>query len=217
MEIKRKRLITLVAIVMVIVVIGIIVYYWYNGTHYVSTDNASVASDTSNAITLMSARLTELDVKIGDTVQKNDIIARQDMTGQNSLGVEASVVRAPISGDVIQTSGTVGEIVPAGTPVAIIADPAKMYITANIAETSLQKIKTGQTVDVTIDQFAGLRFEGKIAEIGQATSSFFSILPQQTSGTFTKVVQTIPVKITIEKGDYKLVPGANASVRIHIK
>ena len=217
MEIKRKRLIILVAIVMVIVVIGIIVYYWYNGTHYVSTDNASVASDTSNAITLMSARLTELDVKIGDTVQKNDIIARQDMTGQNSLGVEASVVRAPISGDVIQTSGTVGEIVPAGTPVAIIADPAKMYITANIAETSLQKIKTGQTVDVTIDQFAGLRFEGKIAEIGQATSSFFSILPQQTSGTFTKVVQTIPVKITIEKGDYKLVPGANASVRIHIK
>jgi len=217
MDKKRKKLVTIVAVVMVVVIVGIAGYYWYNGSHFVSTDNASVAADTSNAVTLMTAKLTELDVKVGDTVKENDIIARQDMAGQNALGVEASVVRAPISGDVLQTSGTVGGLVPAGTPVAVIADPASMYIKANIQETSLQKIKIGQTVDVTIDQFSGLRFEGKVSEIGQATSSFFSILPQQTSGTFTKVIQTIPVKITIEKGDYRLVPGANASVRIHIK
>ena len=215
---KKKRIIIVSVLALVVIAIFCIVgYYWYNGTYFASTDNASVAADTSNAVTLITAKLTELNVQIGDTVSENSIIARQDMKGQNVSSVENSVVRAPISGIILQKSGIVGEIIPAGTIVAVLADPSMIYINANIQETDLHKVKVGQKTDITIDQYSGIQFEGKVTEIGQASSSFFSILPQQSSGTYTKVIQTIPVKISIEKGDYKLLPGTNAYVKIHVK
>jgi len=217
MENKKKIIIMSVVALMVIAIFCVVAYYWYNGTYFASTDNASVTADTSNAVTLITAKLTELNVQIGDTVSENSIIARQDMKGQNVSSVENSVVRSPISGIVLQTSGIVGEIIPAGTIVAVLADPSLIYINANIQETDLHKIKVGQKTDITIDQYSGVQFEGKVTEIGQASTAFFSILPQQTSGTYTKVIQTIPVKISIEKGDYKLLPGTNAYVKIHVK
>ena len=217
MDKKKKIPMILVAVLMVIAIVCVAGYYWYNGSYYVSTDNASVAADTTNAVTRISAKLTELDVKVGDMVNENDIIARQDMKNLDVTDVENSVVRAPISGIVLMTSGVVGGILPAGTAVAVLADPSQIYINANIRETDLHKIKVGQQTDVTIDQFKGVTFEGQITQIGQAASSFFSILPQQTSGTYTKVIQTIPVKITVEKGNYQLLPGTNASVKIHVK
>ena len=215
---KNKRIIIItVLVLMVIAIFCVVGYYWYNGTYFVETDNASVSADTSNAVTLITAKLTELNVQNGDTVSENSIIARQDMKGQNVSNVENSVVRSPISGIVLQTSGIVGEVLPAGTIVAVMANPSQIYINANIQETDLHKVKMGQKTDVTIDQYAGVQFEGKVTEIGQASTAFFSILPQQTSGTYTKVIQTIPVKISIEKGNYKLVPGTNAYVKIHVK
>jgi len=217
MEKKKNIIIVSVLALMVIAIFCVVGYYWYNGTYFASTDNASVAADTSNAVTLITAKLTELNVQIGDTVSENSIIARQDMKGQNVSSVENSVVRAPISGIILQKSGIVGEIIPAGTIVAVLADPSLIYINANIQETDLHKVKVGQKTDITIDQYSGIQFEGKVTEIGQASSSFFSILPQQSSGTYTKVIQTIPVKISIEKGDYKLLPGTNAYVKIHVK
>ena len=217
MEKKKKNIILFVMTLMIIAILCVVGYYWYNGMYYAETDNASVSADTSNAVTLITAKLTELNVQVGDTVTENSIIARQDMKGQNVSNVENSVVRAPISGIILQTSGVVGEILPAGTIVAVMADPSLIYILANIQETDMYKVKMGQKTDITIDQYSGVRFEGKVFEIGQASTSFFSILPQQTSGTYTKVIQTVPVKISIEKGDYKLVPGTNAYVKIHVK
>ena len=217
MENKKKIIIMSVVALMVIAIFCVVAYYWYNGTYFASTDNASVTADTSNAVTLITAKLTELNVQIGDTVKENSIIARQDMKGQIASNVENSVVRAPVSGIVLQTYGVVGEVLPAGTAVAVLVDPSLIYINANIDETDMRKVKTGQKTDIFIDQFPGVQFEGKVYEIGQASQSFFSILPQQTSGTYTKVVQTVPVKISVEKGDYKLLPGTNAYVKIHVK
>ena len=215
---KNKRIIIICVLALVIIAILCVVgYYWYNGTYYASTNNASVAADTSNAVTLITAKLTELNVQIGDTVSENAIIARQDMKGQNVSNIENSVVRAPVSGIVLQTYGIVGEILPAGTTVAVLVNPSLIYINANIEETDMRKVKMGQKTDITIDQYSGVQFEGKVIEIGQASTSFFSVLPQQTGGTYTKVVQTIPVKISVEKGDYKLMPGTNAYVKIHVK
>ena len=217
MEKKKRIIIISVLALTVIAVLCVVGYYWYNGTYYAETDNASVMADTSNAVTLITAKLTEYNVQIGNMVNENSIIARQDMKGQNVGNVENSIVRSPISGVVLQTYGIVGEIIPAGTIVAVLADPSLIYINANIEETDLYKVKVGQKTDITIDQYSGIQFEGKVYEIGQASQAFFSLLPQQTSGTYTKVIQTIPVKISIEKGDYKLVPGTNAYVKIHVK
>ncbi|MCL2834905.1 MAG: hypothetical protein FWD78_17175, partial [Treponema sp.] len=95
---KKRIIIITVLALMVIAIFCVVGYYWYNGTYFVETDNASVTADTSNAVTLITAKLTEFNVQIGDTVNENSIIARQDMKGQNVNNVENSVVRSPLSG-----------------------------------------------------------------------------------------------------------------------
>ena len=99
----------------------------------------------------------------------------------------------------------------------MIVDPQKLYITANIEETKLGKVKQGQNVDITIDQIEGKTFTGKVKYVGKASNSTFSLLPTSTSGTFTKVVQRVPVKIEFDKVNSELLPGTNAIVKIHVK
>jgi multidrug resistance efflux pump len=57
-----------------------------------------------------------------------------------------------------------------------------------------------------------------VQTIGRATSSTFSLLPAQNSGgNYTKVVQVIPIKVSIlDQGDARLMVGMNASIRISV-
>jgi membrane fusion protein (multidrug efflux system) len=64
---------------------------------------------------------------------------------------------------------------------------------------------------------SGRSFQGRVQEIGQATASTFSILPNSNAdtGNFTKVAQVVPVKIyPTEKPPVELLPGMSASVKI---
>ncbi|MDQ7096315.1 efflux RND transporter periplasmic adaptor subunit [Desulfosporosinus sp. PR] len=214
---KRKKLIYLILAVMVIAFAGIGGYYWYQNTYYVSTDDATVESDIVNVGPQISGKLLELDVDEGDTVVKDQIIGRQGLDNPQETNIDQTVLRAPINGIVIKKQGTVGEIISPGQTVAMLIDPTKLYITANIEETELGRVKQGQKVDITIDQFGGKVFTGKVKYVGQASNSTFALLPTSTSGTFTKVVQRIPVKIEFDKVDTSLLPGTNAVVNIHIK
>ncbi len=101
----------------------------------------------------------------------------------------------------------------------MVTDLKSLYITANIEETELHKVKPGQKVDFTIDSIPGVDFSGQVISIGEATVSTFSLLPSQnTGGNFTKVVQRVPVKIGIKSYQgQRLLPGMNAIVRIYIK
>jgi len=127
------------------------------------------------------------------------------------------VLRAPINGVVIKKQGTVGEFISPGQTIAMIIDPNKLYITANIEETKLGTIKQGQKVDITIDQFSKKAFAGRVKYVGQASNSTFALLPSSTGGNFTKVIQKVPIKIEFDKSDNTLLPGTNAVVKIHIK
>lgn len=101
---------------------------------------------------------------------------------------------------------------------AYVVDPDKVYITANIEETKLTKLREGEKVDVSIDKYKDKKFTGVVQSIGKASASEFSLLPTSTSANFTKVVQKVPVKIKLNSyGKVKLLPGINAVVRIHVK
>ncbi len=103
--------------------------------------------------------------------------------------------------------------------IATVADTAHIYVKANIEETDISKIKLGQKVDLKIDAYPNQSFAGYVESIGQATQSAFSQLPSlNTSGTFSKVTQLIPVKISIrDANNLTLMPGMNATVKIHVK
>ena len=217
MDKKRKILIFSILTVMILAVGSIAAYYWYENANYVTTEDAKVKGDLVKAAPQITAKLVELNIKEGEVVRKNDILARQDLMGVEDSKIETTVIRAPISGIVVKKQGTVGEVASAGQAVATIVDTNQLYVEANIEETMLSKLKLGQKVDITIDQYGGQKFEGKVSSIGQATAATFSLLPSSSSGTFTKVVQKVPVKIEMNMSDLKLLPGTNAVVKIHIR
>lgn len=217
MKEKRKTLIIGILMVMVIALAGIIYYYWYENTYYVSTEDAKVSADFVSVTPQISGKLLELNVDEGDKVTKNEILASQDMNGLPDTSVEQSLVRSPINGVVVKKQGTVGELLSPGQTLITLMDPNKIYITANIEETKLEKVKVGQPVEITIDQFGSRKFTGKVKSIGEVANSALSLLSSSTSGTFTKVVQRISVKIELDDFDSKMLPGTNAVVKIHVK
>lgn len=217
MKDKRKILIIAILVAIVLALISIAFYYWYQNTYYVSTDDAQVSADFVSVTPQISGKLLELNMEEGDTVVKNQILARQDSTSLPDSNIDESLIRAPISGRIVKKQGTIGEIWSPGQTLATMIDPNNLYITANIEETKLGRIRIGQPVDITIDQFGSQKFTGKIKSVGEATQSAFSLLPSSASGTFTKVVQRIPVKIQLNKFNSKILPGTNAVVKIHVK
>lgn len=214
---KRKLLISIIMTLMLVAFAGIGTYYWYENANYVSTEDAKVMGDIVSVGPQISGRILEINIEEGDAVVKDQILGRQGMSGSQETNIDQSVFRAPITGIVLKKQGTVGEFISPGQIIAMLVDPNKLYITANIEETKLGKIKKGQKVDITIDQFSEKVFTGRVKYVGQASNSTFALLPSSTSGNFTKVIQKIPIKIEFDKSDNTLLPGTNAVVNIHIK
>ncbi len=94
-----------------------------------------------------------------------------------------------------------------------------LRVSANINETVMSNIQQNQAVDVYIAAFPGTTLTGKITQIGLTTAAQFSLLPQQnTNANFTKVIQVVPVIITLDgyKG-LNLIPGMSVTAQIHIR
>jgi membrane fusion protein (multidrug efflux system) len=72
-----------------------------------------------------------------------------------------------------------------------------IYITANFKETQLGDVRVGQPVDIKVDAYKGVTFEGVVTAIAPASQNTFSLVPaQNATGNFVKVTQRLPVRIT---------------------
>lgn len=231
---KKARAIIAVVLVLALAAGGWALYrYLYDTAHYLSTENAQVMADMVAVSPLVTGKIANWLVREGDLVKNGQVLGRQD-TGtlvsssalnSSALGGTAdsiaskAQIKSPIDGMVIQSSVVEGEMVAPGTSVATIADIANMYITANIEETNIFKVKEGQQVEISIDAYPGRAFHGYVTHIGQAANSIFNPFSNiTTSGTYSKTTQLIPVKISIANADeLTLYPGFNATVKIRIK
>ena len=78
-------------------------------------------------------------------------------------------------------------------------NPEELWITANYKETQLTRVQPGQEVKIRVDTFPDLELRGKVDSIMAGTCSVFSLFPpENATGNFVKVVQRIPVKITLD-------------------
>ncbi len=97
-----------------------------------------------------------------------------------------------------------------------------VWITANFKETQLAGLKPGQEAVVKIDAMPGLTLIGRVDSFSPASGNQFSLLPaDNATGNFTKIVQRVPVKITLRAEDVKklggrLVPGMSALAEIEL-
>lgn len=125
---------------------------------------------------------------------------------------------SPITGVVSQKSADLGERVQPGQPLAIVNDPQDVWISANIEETDIRKVREGQTVEITVDAYPQRIFRGTVAQTGAATRSEFAIIPSGSSSAhFIKVTQRIPVRIAVDNSEELLKPGMMVEVGIRVR
>ena len=111
-----------------------------------------------------------------------EILARVDNSSLPAGGNEnLALVRAPISGTIIKVLGAVGEMGIPGSPIIEMADLHGLYVTANVQETELFKVHSGQLITFTVDAFPGHMFTGRVLQMGLAAAAEFSLLPQQNT------------------------------------
>ncbi|WP_321937379.1 HlyD family secretion protein [Paraburkholderia sp. J8-2] len=120
---------------------------------------------------------------------------------QAKLNLSYTEIRAPVDGKVGRRSARVGAFVTPGAPVLAIVPLADAYVVANFQESQITNMRPGERVRVTVDSLPGVVIRGRIDSLAPATGvSFAPIAPDNATGNFTKVVQRVPVKITIDRG-----------------
>lgn len=162
MKSKRKGIILGILILMIVSMTGIGIYYWYNGTYFVYTEDAKLDGDLLKINPQISGKLLEFNIEEGDMVDKEQIVGRQEMAGQPDSNLDTSIIRSPIKGIVIKKQANVGEILTAGQVLAYVVNRDNIYVTANIEETKLNKLREGEKVDITIDKYKNKKFTGKV-------------------------------------------------------
>ncbi len=110
-------------------------------------------------------------------------------------------VTAPCSGVVADKSAMVGQVTAPGQPLCRIVQTTgeHVWIDANFKETQLRRIRVGQPVTFTIDADGSTEFHGHVASLGAGSGAAFSLLPpENATGNWIKVVQRLPVRITLD-------------------
>jgi membrane fusion protein (multidrug efflux system) len=130
-----------------------------------------------------------------------------------------TVVTAPFNGIVTNVpSLQPGMYLAASTTAFYLVRTDLVWVEAEPKETELTYVRPGQPVTVTVDTFPGRTWHGSVNSIGPAAQSEFSLLPaQNTSGNWVKVVQRIPLRVTIATTDPNMPPlsaGMSAEVSI---
>lgn len=189
-----------------------------NATRYrnLSEGGAGTMEDQQHAVTALDeqqagqdrdraallADQQELDIlRAGRDKALGTLARAQAALDQAKLNLSYTEIRAPIDGMVGQRSIRVGAIVGAGTPLLAVVPLSQAFVVANFQENQLTRMRPHQPVRITVDSVPDLVLKGHIDSLAPATGvSFAPIAPDDATGNFTKIVQRLPVKITLDPG-----------------
>ena len=131
---------------------------------------------------------------------------------QIKFDINRSTVFAEQDGIIAQMNLEEGEYIDVGKILFAIVDEKKAWLEANLKETDLTNIKVGQSALFIPDSYPNSTWNAQVESISPATGAEFSILPpQNSSGNWVKVVQRIPVRLSISDLDSKRTEVSNVN------
>jgi membrane fusion protein (multidrug efflux system) len=138
------------------------------------------------------------------------------------LSLERTTIRAPIDGVVTQLTAQVGQRFEIGQPLMIIAPLQDAYVDANFKEGQLRSVRIGQPVELHADLYGdNVTYHGRVEGLGGGTGSAFAVIPaQNATGNWIRVVQRVPVRISLdprELAEHPLRVGLSMEARIDVR
>jgi len=134
--------------------------------------------------------------------------------------IEKTRIYAAVDGIAAKVTLEPGEYVKSGSPLFMIVENGDVWIEANLKETQLTHLKRGMSATIVLDAYPDRVWQARVASISPATGAEFSVLPpQNASGNWVKVVQRLPVRLSIEpEADAPLIrAGMTATIRVDSK
>ena len=184
----------------------------YNRRKSLAESGAISAEELAHARDALSAAQSALinseqsyqtsKVLVDDTVVAShpDVQAAAATLRAAYLDTMRATLRAPVDGYVAKRSVQVGQRVQPGTALMAVVPLHQVWVDANFKETQLEHMRIGQPVTLESDLYGGaVEYHGKVESLGVGTGSAFSLLPaQNATGNWIKIVQRVPVRITLD-------------------
>jgi len=143
-------------------------------------------------------KLITLNVRVGQYVQKGDVIAEVDPS-KPGMEYQASPVKAAISGTITEVPAQIGATVTLQSPIVKIGVLYDVDIVSYVAEKYISKIKIGLPVFIKLEAYPEVTFKGYLSEISPV------IDPQS---------RMLEIKISLNERDTRVKPGMFAKLKI---
>ena len=125
------------------------------------------------------------------------------------INVDNTKIRAPFSGTVLTKNADIGEMVApfaassnSRSAVVTLADMSSLEVEADVSESNIQRVRSGQPCEIILDAFPEIRYPGYVHKI----------VP-----TADRAKATVLTKIRFEKLDEKVLPEMSAKVNFFSK
>ena len=178
-------------------------------------DSASVVSARSE---LRSQRDQLAALQATEAAAASQVQADQTRVAQARLNLSYTRLLAPIDGYIDQRTTQTGDFVSPGAAMMTVVPLNAAYILANYREVALRHMAPGQRARIHLDAY-DIDLDGVVNSIPPASGATYSpVPPNNATGNFTKIVQRLPVKITVSPGQPRaklLRLGMSVEVTVH--
>lgn len=170
---------------------------------------ASITKDRYQGL-LKSNAVSQQDVDnaVG-TYNANKSIVEADKAAAEQYSALASFekIYAPFDGVITARNTDIGDLINSGSSAALktdlfhIAQPGKLRVYVNVPEEYSQGIRTGMTADLSLAEFPGRKFQGKLVRTAEA---------------ITVTTRTLLVEIDVDNPTGTLLTGSYAEVHLPV-
>ena len=138
------------------------------------------------------------------------------------LALERTQLKAPVDGTIAKRGVQLGQRIAAGAPLMTVVALNDLWVDANFKESQLNQLRIGQSATLEADVYGSkVVFNGTVAGLGAGTGAAFSLLPaQNATGNWIKIVQRVPVRITLDPAqvaEHPLRVGLSMNVSVDIR
>jgi membrane fusion protein (multidrug efflux system) len=157
-----------------------------------------------------------------DVAKNPEVLAAASQLRAAAITLSHMRLVAPVDGVVAQRTVQVGQRVSAGMPLMAVVPLTDVWVDANFKEVQLANMRVGQPVAISTDIYgSNVAYHGRVEGLGAGSGNSFALLPpQNASGNWIKIVQRVPVRIALDRGELKSHPlriGLSVSVDVDIR
>jgi len=185
-----------------------------------AAEAALVLANANQGVARETREATDVLLKDASVEGNPEVLEARAVRDQAEVDLSRMVIRAPIDGVISRRDVQVGQKVQSGQTLMVIAPIGSAYVDANFKEVQLAKVRPGQPATLTSDLYGGrVRYHGRVVGFSGGTGAVFAVVPaQNATGNWIKVVQRLPVRISLdpkELAEHPLRVGLSMNVDIN--